>query len=103
MTKSRDRDARLVSKLPSMTALSPKEGVPPFIQGSTILFMGCVEDGNGKASELVLDVRARTGKDKRIVIGFTELGMWVESISPRPSPIRDADSNAFRAELLDHK
>ena len=59
--------------------------VPAELVGSTILFVGSVPD----VAELLIDYRTRDGATKRIVLGFTERGMWIESGVHRQIPIRD--------------
>lgn len=61
------------------------EDVPEELIGSTILFLGSEED----SAELVLDYRTVEGIEYRLILGFSERGMWIESKLPRP-PIQDA-------------
>lgn len=55
--------------------------VPEELIGSTILFVGSAPD----TTELVLDYRTKGGEEKRLVLGFTERGMWIESIGRCPA------------------
>ena len=74
----------------SLRACFPSKGwgdgqrVPSDMKGAEILFIGsCAE-----SAELVIDYRTKGGVSKRIVLGFTELGMWIEN-APHLLPIRD--------------
>lgn len=55
--------------------------VPEEIAGSTVLFVGSRPD----TSELVIDYRTAQGQELRMVLGFSERGMWIEHRCPLPS------------------
>jgi len=73
--------AALIPRLPKY--FSPREGaeIPPDLVGATILGFGTTEErieGGG----LVIDFQpAGQKKVRRLILGFTELGMWVERLS----------------------
>ena len=50
--------------------------VPPDMEGATILFVGSMPD----TAELIIDYQPKSGAAKRLVLGFTERGMWPQSI-----------------------
>jgi hypothetical protein len=72
--------------LPSIGRWQDVDTVPGELTGSTIFFFGSVE---GKA-ELVIDFRTKDCAEKRAIFGFTELGMWIESMSDLHQPSLDA-------------
>ena len=49
--------------------------VPLDMVGATLLFVGSVAD----TAELVIDYQPKGGAAKRLILGFTERGMWPQS------------------------
>jgi hypothetical protein len=59
--------------------------VPADMAGATLLAVGSAHDH----AELVIEYRAPNGAEKRMVLGFTERGMWIQSICDRRLSIQD--------------
>jgi hypothetical protein len=51
------------------------ENIPADLVGAEILFFGSVP----QTAELVIDYRTNDHQTKRLVLGFTERGMWIEN------------------------
>jgi hypothetical protein len=61
--------------------------VPPDMEGAAILAVGSEPD----TAELVIDYRPKDGTEKRIVLAFTERGMWLSSNCSQEHPSQDGD------------
>jgi hypothetical protein len=71
---------QIVPKLPSCTGIASADDIPAGLIGATILDIGTLEDqrkipGGG----LIIDFRpASSVEPQRVVLGNSELGMWIE-------------------------
>jgi hypothetical protein len=59
--------------------------VPLDMQGAALLAIGSEPD----TAELVIDYRPKDGTEKRIVLAFTERGMWLSSKCSSKHPSQD--------------
>lgn len=87
-SKSSDRVEIHEWQLPAWQGGARIDVLPKYIHGAKILLMGCTEDRRF----LVLDVKPMKGPARRITIGATELGMWIESKGRHQHPSRGAAS-----------
>jgi hypothetical protein len=71
-------DGELIEKLPSL--FGDHGDIPKDLIGATILRMGTLPGLNVEGGGLVIDYRPRNSQEtNRVVFGFNELGMWVQS------------------------
>jgi len=73
---------------PAVGRMTARPSVPKELLGAVILFIGSEAEQKGEP-QLIIDYRTARGREKRIVLQFTELGMWIESVGLRPAPNRD--------------
>jgi hypothetical protein len=91
-----ENDTKLISYFPSL-GWTERPVVPADMKGAAILFIGSEKDQLGEP-ELIIDYRTTMGAERRIVLAFTERGMWIESACPRPAPSRDDGQRQTRAK-----
>ena len=74
------RDRAVIAKLPDF--FRPHEGkdIPEGIVGATVLAFGTTDE-RVEGGGLVIDYRPATGEPRRLVLAFTETGMWVHRAS----------------------
>ena len=80
--KARDR-AKVIERLPSR-GWTESIDVPSDLKGAKVLFVGSFEN----FASLIIDYLPKGGKSKRVVLDFTECGMWIGHIGPRPESNR---------------
>jgi hypothetical protein len=70
---------RVVPKLPAITTKG-RDGIPSDLIGSEVIAFGTLPNANAiEGGGLVIDYRpAGEQETRRVVFGFTELGMWLE-------------------------
>lgn len=72
-------EAKIVAALPDI--FGRHDAVPDDLAGATVLRFGTIPGTRTEGGGLVIDYRPKDRKRaKRVVFGFNELGMWVESV-----------------------
>jgi hypothetical protein len=84
MSSASLRDAMVVAQLPCWPASGEATAVPNDLVGAKIVAFGTIAAGYDiEGGGLVIDYIPRDLKEKRrLVLGFNELGMWIEYQGP---------------------
>ena len=78
---------RVMPSLPHWRDLNPEEMFPEDLVGSIIVCIGTAEDEGIEGGGLIIDYRpSGKSENRRLVLGFNEIGMWVEYLCTLPEP-----------------
>lgn len=76
---SRDRPVRIESRLPCFDGSGKHSEELDGLTGATILRIGTSPDLKVEGGGLVIEYRSAAGLDRLLVLGCSELGMWIET------------------------
>jgi hypothetical protein len=84
--KIENKETALKTQFPAL-GWSDRFDVPAEMIGATILFIGSQEE----RAELVIDYLTASGDRMRVILGFTERGMWIVRNEALKASNQDAD------------